>query len=90
MRKWEMYHTEDDGKTYAFTIQTDPPEALYWKTYKLKGSHIKLLNKLPRAEAAAMRSLILEDILESEKTPPNPKGNPNVKNREKHTNPQKR
>jgi len=81
MRKWEMFHTEDDGNTYAFTIQTEPAEALYWKTYKLKKADIKLFTKLPRAEAAAMRSLILEDILESEKLTPNPKGTSDVKNK---------
>ena len=86
---WKMSHVED-GKTYAFTLQTTPPEALYWKTYKLTKSDIKLFTKLPRAEAAAMRSLILEDILKSETVPPTPKGNANAKNREKHTDPKKR
>lgn len=75
---WKMNHVEG-GKTYAFTLQTTPPEALYWKTYKLTKSDIKLFTKLPRAEAAAMRSLILEDILKSEKLTPNPKGTSDVK-----------
>jgi len=51
-----------------YNIVTDPPEALYWETYQLKKSDIKILTKLDRTSAAKMRDEILNDILKTEKT----------------------
>jgi len=39
---------------------------MYWKTHTLKKSEIKLITKLPRTEAAAMRQEILDAINESD------------------------
>jgi len=50
----------------AYTLVTDPPEAMTWSTYRLKKSHIKLLIKFDRQEAAEIRQEILDDILLTE------------------------
>ena len=56
-----------------YDIITDPPEAMYWETYKLKKNDIKIITKLDRTAAAEMRAEILADILETEK-PDAPEG----------------
>ena len=57
------YHRE--GGDVDYTLVTDPPEAMYWTTYKLKKAHIKLLGKFDRSEAALIKQEILDDIKES-------------------------
>lgn len=57
----ESYYTNDDG-VWAYELRTDPPEAAYWSTYKLKVSHVKVLSKADRSTAAALRAEILADI----------------------------
>ena len=49
-----------------YTLVTDPPEAMTWSTYRLKKSHIKLLIKFDRQEAAEITQEILDDILLTE------------------------
>ena len=49
-----------------YTLVTDPPEAMTWSTYRLKKSHIKLLTKFDRQEAAEIKQEILDDILLTE------------------------
>ena len=40
-----MFYKTDDGKEIEYYLQTDPPEAMYWSTYRLKLTHIKLKTK---------------------------------------------
>lgn len=63
---WTFTYIPDDATQIEYSLLTDPPEAIYWKTYKLKKSHIKLLTKVDRTKAAELRTEILEDILQSE------------------------
>lgn len=49
-----------------YTLKTDPPEAMYWSTYKLKKSDVKILTKASRSDAAKLRQEILDDINEQE------------------------
>ena len=49
-----------------YTLKTDPPEAMYWSTYKLMKSHVKILTKANRKEAARLRQEILDDIIKQE------------------------
>ena len=49
-----------------YTLRTDPPEAMYWSTYKLKKSDIKILSNTNRSEAAKLRQEILDDINKQE------------------------
>jgi len=50
----------------GYTINTDPPEAVFWTTYRLKKSHIKLLDKFDRTTAAEIKQEIFDDIKQTE------------------------
>ena len=53
----------------SYQLKTDPLEAVYWSTYRLKKSDIKLLTKFDRETAAQLRQEILDDILSREPNP---------------------
>lgn len=53
-----------------YTLVTDPPEAMFWKTYKLKKSHIKLITKLDKSTAAQIKQEIYEDVLANDPDAP--------------------
>ncbi len=81
-KKMEMVYVKD-GKTIKYKIVTNPPDAAYWSTHRLKKSEIKLITKYDRSTAATIRQEILDDIITREPnptrklTPPNnplPKG----------------
>jgi len=57
-----MYY-ERDGTLIEYRLFTNPPEAAYWQTYKLKKSDIKLVSKFDRSTAAEIKQEIFEDIL---------------------------
>ena len=59
----DMFFTDEDGTIIQYDLVTDPPEAMYWTTYKLKKSHIKIISKMDRTEAATYREKILASIL---------------------------
>lgn len=59
----DMFFTDEDGTIIQYDLVTDPPEAMYWTTYKLKKSHIKIISKMDRTEAASYREKILASIL---------------------------
>lgn len=59
----EMFFTDEDGTVIQYDLVTDPPEAMYWTTYRLKKSHIKIISKMDRTEAASYREKILASIL---------------------------
>jgi hypothetical protein len=67
------FHVRDDGTHIEFELATDPPEAAFWSTYRLKPSHIKVVGKYDRSEKAALAREICNSIVEHEKPPPKPK-----------------
>ena len=62
----QYFYCDPDHGLVEFTYKTEPPEGVYWSTYKLKKSDIKILTKMDRAAAAEMRGKILEDIFLTE------------------------
>jgi len=62
----QMLYIDDDGTTVEYTLKTDPPEAIFWSTFKLQKSHIKIIGKMTREDAAMWRGKILDNILERE------------------------
>ena len=58
-----MFYKTDDGKEIEYYLQTDPPEAMYWSTYRLKLTHIKLKTKCgPAIYRAQLRKEIFDSI----------------------------
>ena len=67
----QMYYCYDDPDTkkpviVEYALQCDPPEAMYWATYKLSKKDIKIITPMDRSEQARMRELILQDIFVAE------------------------
>ena len=62
-----LYKREGDSVEYK--LETDPLEAEYWTTHRLKKSEIKIMTKCDRATAAAIREEILHDIICREPNP---------------------
>ena len=62
----EMYHQTEDGKLIQYELKTDPPEAIYWTTFRLLKSHIRVLTKLPKEEKTLYRTEIYDDIISRE------------------------
>jgi len=58
-----------DGEFIEYTISPDPPEALYWETYRLKKGDIFLKVKLDRKIETEIKQEILDDILSREPNP---------------------
>lgn len=73
----EMYHQTEDGKTIQYELRTDPPEAMYWTTYRLLKSHVHILTKLSKTDETKYRTEIYDDIIERE---PNTRGKSKPKN----------
>ena len=57
-----MFYKTDDGKEIEYYLQTDPPEAMYWSTYRLKLTHIKLKNKYDKEVSRTLRKEIFNSI----------------------------
>lgn len=62
-----MWHKKKDETIVEFVLQTDPPEALYWMTYKLKVSDITLKTKVPAGEKTKLRREIYDELVEKER-----------------------
>lgn len=58
-----------EGTIIQYTISTDPEEAMYWSTYRLKKGDISLHIKLDRSLKAQIKEEILHDILSREPNP---------------------
>ena len=56
-------------KIIQYQLMTDPLEAQYWTTHRLKKSEIKILTKCDRSTAALLREEILNDIISREPNP---------------------
>jgi len=61
-----MFYYKNDNEIYQYKLITDPPEAMYWSTYRLKKSHIKLQTPLDRTTTAQIKQEIFNDINETE------------------------
>ena len=59
----QMWHQRKDKTMIEFVIVTDPPEALYWMTYKLKVADIRLVTKVPSTDKTEIRREIYDDIV---------------------------
>lgn len=55
-----------NGTLIEYTLKTDPPEAMYWTTYRLKKGDIQILTKTDRQTDAAIRQEIFDDIISRE------------------------
>lgn len=69
----QMFYCED-GATIEYSLKTDPPEAEYWSTYRLKKSHIQIITPMDRSEKAAWREKILRSITYDEEVSRSDKG----------------
>ena len=58
-----MIYKTDTGEEIEYYLQTDPPEAMYWSTYRLKLTHVKLKTKCgPAMYRAQLRKEIFDSI----------------------------
>lgn len=76
----QMWHRRKDGTIVEFLIRTDPPEALYWMTYKLKVSDIILVSKVAAGEKTKLRREIYDELVEKERN-----SHPNTVSKERKT-----
>ena len=60
--KGEMFFTDIDGDVWQYELRTNPPEAMYWDTYKLKVTDIKVLTDTNRETKTRVRQEIYRDI----------------------------
>ena len=66
------FFIRDDGTTVEYKLKTDPPEAVFWSTYKLKPAHVKIVGKYDRQTKNALAREICNDITNREHTQPKP------------------
>ena len=58
-----MQHFYKNGsEIIEYKLVTDPPEAMYWSTYRLKKTDIKLVTKLDRSLVTEIKREIFDDI----------------------------
>ena len=60
------FFVREDGTHIEYELATDPPEAAFWTTYKLKPKHIKIVGKYDRKIKTALAKEICDDIARSE------------------------
>ena len=58
----EMFFTDIDGDVWQYELKTNPREAMYWDTYKLKVSVIKVLGSTDKETSKRVRLEIYKDI----------------------------
>lgn len=56
----QSFITDDDDKEWEYELKTDPPQAMFWSTHKIKKSEIKILNCPDRKKAAELRQMLFE------------------------------
>jgi len=62
----KQYYILNPQEVLEYRLLTDPPEAMYWSTYRLKKSNIKLTQKMDRSLAASIKQEIFDDIISTE------------------------
>jgi len=65
-RTMQFIYARTAAELIRYTLITDPPEAMYWSTYRLKKSDVKLLDKFDRSTAANIKQEIFDDIIKTE------------------------
>lgn len=58
----EMIYVHDDGVRYKYELKTDPPEAMFWTTKKLKSGELKVYDSEGKQVFGKIKEIILEDI----------------------------
>lgn len=58
----EMFYTDIDGDVWQYELNTKPTEAVYWDTYKLKISNIKVLGDASKEIKKRVQHEIYRDI----------------------------
>ena len=61
--KGEMFYTDIDGELWQYELKTDPPEAMYWETYKLKRTDVKVITDADAETKKRIQQEIYKDIL---------------------------
>ena len=61
--KGEMFFRDIDGDLWQYELKTNPPEAMYWETYKLKPTDIKVITDADNETKKRVRHEIYKDIL---------------------------
>ena len=64
----QMFYTSA-GKTVEYMLVTDPVEAIYWTTHRLKKSDVQLVSKFNRSETAEIKQDVFDDIISREPNP---------------------
>jgi|TARA_R100000008_G_C3526957_1_gene137091 hypothetical protein len=64
-----LHFDSKDAGTIEWTWRTQPPEAIYWKTYKPKKRDIKILSRVTPEQRKKVTSEIYEDIILTEHPP---------------------
>ena len=57
-----MFFKDIDGDVWKYELKTNPREAIYWDTYKLKVSDIKVLGSADKETKNRVRLEIYKDI----------------------------
>ena len=55
------FYIRDNGEVIEYALATDPPEAVFWSTYKLKPAHVKVKAKYDRKTKYAIAKEICDD-----------------------------
>ena len=58
----EMFYKDIDNDLWQFELHTTPPEALYWKNYKIRLEDIKVISKASKQLRDKIKKEILKDI----------------------------
>ena len=58
----EMFYRDIDNDLWQFELHTTPPEALYWKNYKIRLEDIKVISKADKHIKNRIRTEILKYI----------------------------
>ena len=58
----EMFYRDIDNDLWQFELHTTPPEALYWKKYKIRQEDIKVISKASKQLRDKIKKEILKDI----------------------------
>jgi hypothetical protein len=64
----EMFYIDIDEGKWQYELNTDPPEAIYWKqsSYKLRLKDIKIVTKCEPEVRKRLKYEIIKDIEKSE------------------------
>jgi hypothetical protein len=57
-----MFYERSPKEIIEYDLKTEPPEAMYWDTYRLKKVHIKLIDGFEKQDASDIKTEILDDI----------------------------